>query len=378
MTATADAPTLTPFTVAVPEAELADLRRRLHATRWPDPQTVPDWSQGAPLPYVRDLAEYWAREYDWRATEARLAELPQYRVTLDGLGVHLVHLRSPHPGARPLLITHGWPGTFVEQLDVLADLVDPPDPADAFHVVCPSLPGFGFSERPAGPGWGVERIAAAWVELMGLLGYERFGLHGGDWGSYVSSTIALRYPDRVTGLHLTMPVAAKPETPVELDAADQAKLAAAYADWRSGSGYASIQSTRPQTLGYGLTDSPVGQLAWIAEKFWEWADHDDDLDAVVPRDRLLDTVSTHWFARTAASSARLYWESYQRVSTEPVAVPTGCSIFPGNAWMPRAWCERRFTDLRSWHELASGGHFPALEAPRVLAAELRAFFGGLR
>lgn len=367
-----------PFRLSVPEAELDDLRRRLAATRWPEPATADGWTQGVPLDYARQLCAHWATGYDWRATESRLDALPQFRTEIDGLGVHLLHLRSRHPGAVPLLITHGWPGSFVEQLDILEALTDPPDPADAFHVVCPSLPGFGFSDKPAATGWGVPRIADAWVTLMDRLGYPRFAVHGGDWGSYVGATLGLTAPERLIGIHLTMPVAARPDEPLELSERDQARTVSAYANWRVDSGYASISSTRPQTLGYGLTDSPAGQLAWVVEKFWNWADHDGDLERAIPRDRILDTVATHWFARTAASSARLYWESYQKVSTEPVHVPVGCSIFPGNSWMPRAWCERRFTDLRYWRDLDSGGHFPALEVPDVLVDELRTFFRGLR
>jgi epoxide hydrolase len=372
---------LVPFTVHVPDAELADLQERLRRTRWPEPETEEGWVQGAPLEAAKALAAHWADGYDWRATEARINAFPQYRVEIDGLGVHVLHVRSPHPDAVPLLVTHGWPGSFVEQLDILSALANPPDPADAFHVVCPSLPGFGFSDKPSGPGWGVPRVAAAWTELMDRLGYSRFAVHGGDWGSYVSATLGLPgvgAPERLVGIHLTMPVAAKPDEDVPLSERDKGRLGAAYAIWKDDSGYAAIQSTRPQTLGYGLTDSPAGQLAWVAEKFWKWADHDGDVEKAIPRDRILDTVSLHWFARTAASSARLYWESYQKVPTDQVHVPVGCSIFPGNSWMPQAWCERRFTDLRYWRDLDAGGHFPALEVPDVLVDELRTFFRGLR
>jgi len=369
---------LAPFRVSVPDSELDDLLRRLRDTRWPERETEPGWAQGVPLEEVRSLCEYWATSYDWRATESRLNGLPQFRTELDGLGIHLIHLRSPHPGALPLLITHGWPGSFVEQLDVLEALADPPDPADAFHVVCPSLPGFGFSDKPATPGWGVPRITEAWAQLMARLGYPRFAVHGGDWGSYVGATLGLTVPDQLVGLHLTMPVAARPDEQLELSERDRARLASAQATWRDDSGYAAIQSTRPQTLGYGLTDSPAGQLAWVVEKFWKWADHAGDLTQAISPDRMLDTVSVHWFARTAASSARIYRESYQKVSTEPVHVPVGCSIFPGNSWMPQAWCERRFTDLRYWRDLETGGHFPALEVPDVLVNELRTFFRPLR
>jgi pimeloyl-ACP methyl ester carboxylesterase len=367
-----------PFRVETPEEALQDLRDRLARTRWPEAETVGDWSQGVPLSYAKELCEYWLHKYDWRATEARLNSFPQYRTDFDGLGIHFIHVRSKHEHALPLLITHGWPGSVVEQLDVIDALADPDDPADAFHVVVPSLPGYGFSERPVTTGWDIPKIADTWAELMTRLGYDRFAAHGGDWGSYTTATLAIRHPERLTGIHLTMPVAPKPEEPVELDEADQARLGVAYSMWKNGSGYAAIQSTRPQTLGYGLADSPAAQAAWVAEKFWEWADHDGDLDQAIPRDRLLDSVTGHWLAGTGASSARLYWESYQKVPVDQVHVPTGCSIFPKNSWVPRAWCEKRFTDLRYWRDLAEGGHFPAVEQPGVLIDELREFFRGLR
>jgi epoxide hydrolase len=367
-----------PFRVETPEEALEDLRDRLARTRWPEAETVGDWSQGVPIAYAKELCEYWLHKYDWRATEARLNSFPQYRTDFDGLGIHFIHVRSKHENAMPLLITHGWPGSVVEQLDIIDALADPDDPADAFHVVVPSLPGYGFSERPVTTGWDIPRIADTWAELMTRLGYDRFAAHGGDWGSYTTATLAIRHPERLTGIHLTMPVAPKPEEPVELDEADQARLGVAYAMWKGGSGYAAIQSTRPQTLGYGLADSPAAQAAWVAEKFWEWADHDGDLDRAIPRDRLLDSITGHWLAGTGASSARLYWESYQKVPTDQVHVPTGCSIFPKNSWVPRAWCEKRFTDLRYWRDLDEGGHFPAIEQPGVLIDELREFFRGLR
>lgn len=371
-------PVITPFRIDVPESDLADLRQRLGNTRWPDAETVPDWSQGAPLSYVRELCSYWADRYDWRAAEARLNALPQFRTEIDGLGIHFLHVRSPHPGAMPLLLSHGWPGSVVEFLDIIGPLVDPPDPADAFHVVCPSLPGFGFSDRPAHSGWTAERVAAAWAELMDRLGYGRYGAHGVDWGSFVTAVMGEEDTGRLAGIHLTMPFARPPHEQVELSERDLAGLAAMKDFQQREGGYSVLQSTRPQTLGYGLTDSPAGQLAWMAEKYWAWSDHDGDLEKVITRDRLLDAVSVGWFAATAASSARIYWESQNKLALAPVHVPTAVSVFPEDGRMPRPWIERRFTDLRRWTEHDRGGHFPALEQPDALAGELRSFFRGLR
>lgn len=369
---------VTPFRIEIPEEALADLRRRLDATRWPDAEAVPDWSQGAPLSYVRELSEHWAHAHDWRATEKRLNVLPQYRTVIDGLGVHFLHVRSPHPDALPLLITHGWPGSVAEFTDLVKPLTEPDDPAHAFHLVIPSLPGYGFSDRPSGPGWGVERIADAWSVLMRRLGYERYAAHGGDWGAFVTAQLGHSDAGRLAGIHLTMAFAAPPEGPVELDARDYAGLAALKTFQAQESGYSAIQATRPQTLGYGLADSPVAQLAWIAEKFWSWTDHDGDLEQAVPRDRLLDTVALYWLTNTATSSARLYWESHHKVPMHQVGVPTGVTVFPKDVRMPRPWIEGRFTDLRHWRDAERGGHFPAIECPDVLVDELRSFFGPLR
>ncbi len=369
---------ITPFRVDVPQAALRDLHERIDRTRWPESETVDDWSQGVPLARAREWAAYWRGSYDWRATEARLAELPQFRTEIDGLGIHFAHARSPHPGAMPLLLSHGWPGSLVEFLDLVRPLTHPDDPADAFHVVCPSLPGFGFSDRPAGPGWGVERIARAWATLMARLGYERYAAHGVDWGSFVTAVMGENGGPELAGIHLTMPFAPPPREPVELSPADLAGLASLKEFQQNEGGYSVLQSTRPQTLGYGLTDSPVGQLAWMAEKYWAWSDHDGDLEKTIPLDRLLDAVTLNWFAATGASSARIYWESQNKLALAPVSVPTAVSVFPKDGRMPKPWIEGRFTDLRRWTEHERGGHFPALEQPETLVAELRAFFRTLR
>ncbi|MFI5807690.1 epoxide hydrolase family protein [Streptomyces sp. NPDC051561] len=370
-------PVVTPFRVAVPEADLVDLHERLGRTRWPEAETVDDWSQGIPLARVKELCAYWREGYDWRATEARLNALPQYRTEIDGLGVHFLHVRSPHPDATPLLLSHGWPGSVVEFLDLVGPLTDPADPADAFHVVCPSLPGFGFSDRPAGPGWTAERTAAAWRTLMSRLGYARYAAHGVDWGSFVTAVMGEQDRGELLGIHLTMPFARPPEEQPELSARDYAGLAAMKEFQQQEGGYSVLQTTRPQTLGYGLTDSPTGQLAWMAEKYRAWSDH-GEAGRGITDDQVLDAVSVGWFAATAASSARIYWESQNKLALGQVAVPTAVSVFPKDGRMPRPWIEGRFTDLRRWTEHEWGGHFPALEQPGVLVEELRTFFRELR
>ncbi|MGQ0467479.1 MAG: epoxide hydrolase family protein [Sporichthyaceae bacterium] len=366
----------TPFRIEIAEEDLADLRERLRRARWPEPASVPDWSQGVPLAYARELAAYWADGYDLRRLEHRINAYSQELVELDGLPIHVLHAPSRHPGALPLVLTHGWPGSIVEFLDVLPMLVDPPDPADAFHVVCPTLPGFGYSGKPSTNGWNVERIAAAWAELMARYGYGRYGAQGGDWGSFVTAAIGSQDPDHVAGVHMTLPrapeVAGAPVSPKE-----QAGLERT-AEFRArGAGYSAIQSTRPQTLGYGLVDSPAGQLAWIVDKFWAWTDHGGVLESVVSRDVLLDNVTMYWLTATGASSGRIYWESFPRhLGSDPVLVPAGVSLFPKEiAPLPRSWIEQRFRDLRYWNDdLDRGGHFASLEVPEVFVEELRTFF----
>jgi epoxide hydrolase len=374
------------FRIEIPESDLDDLRERLARTRWPDPATAPGWTQGVPLDYARELCDHWARRYDWRRCEAEINALPQFRTGLDGGGedtveVHLLHVRSRHRGALPLLLTHGWPGSIVEFLDIVSALTDPPEPADAFHLVMPSLPGYGFSGKPTVPGWGVERIATAWAQLMDRLGYDRYGAHGGDWGAMVTSALGTGAPENVVGIHLTFPFAAPPPDGESrpLTPAEQEGLAARKTFQNVGTGYSAEQSTRPQTLGYGLADSPSGQCMWIVEKFWDWTDCAGHPENVISRDRLLDNVMLYWLPDAGASSARLYWESYNRRRTDEVPVPTGVTLFPQELLrLPRHWIERRYTDLRHWNEPAVGGHFAALEQPDVLVEDLRAFFRKLR
>jgi pimeloyl-ACP methyl ester carboxylesterase len=370
---------VTPFRLAVPEADLAELRERLRRTRWPERETVDDWSQGVPLAYLQELCGYWADGYDWRATETRLNAMSQFRTVLDGLAVHFLHVRSPHSDALPLVLTHGWPGSVVEFLDAIALLTDPPDPRDAFHVVCPSLPGYGFSDKPAQRGWTVQRIAAAWAQLMARLGYDRYGAAGSDWGTSVSTWIGKQDPEHVVGIHLVPPLAAPdPATFDNLTRAERAALADLERGRADGDGYSTQQSTRPQTIGYGLVDSPALLAAWIVEKFRAWTDPASSLI----RDQLLDNLMLYWLPGTGASAARLYWESFREVQrtfageiTDVVRVPAGCSVFPYENPRPsRRWAARRFTDIRYWNEPDRGGHFAAFEQPDLFAAELRAFF----
>ena len=380
---------LVPFRLDVADAELDDLRARLSRTRWPERETVGDgdgldWSQGIPLSYVRDLCGYWERDYDWRRAEAQVNAWPQWRAGVDGLGIHVLHARSPEPDALPLVLTHGWPGSIVEFLKVIGPLSDPAahggDPADAFHVVCPTLPGYGWSDKPASTGWNVARIADAWDELMRGLGYERYAAQGGDWGSMVTMCLGMQHPDRLVGLHVNMPIV-RPDPATFDDLTDREKetLAAMEEHRRWGTGYSKQQSTRPQTVGYGLTDSPAGQCAWIVEKFWAWTDCDGHPENVLTRDELLDNVMFYWLPAAAASSARLYWESFRQVPSDRIGVPAGCSVFPGEVFRAsRRWMEQRFSDLRYWNELGRGGHFAAFEQPELFVTELRSCFRMMR
>ncbi len=342
---------------------------------------------------MQDLATYWRDEYDFAAAEERMNAWPQFTTQIDDLDIHFVHARSPEPDAVPLVITHGWPGTYVEFLDVIGPLTDPVahggDAADAFHVVCPSLPGYGFSDKPSTRGRGIPWIAQAWATLMSRLGYERFGAQGGDWGSAITTTVGEMHRDRVLGIHVNMPTV--PLGPLTDDSTDRERKNYEDFEWHTqwGTGYQRQQSTRPQTLGYGLVDSPVGQLAWIVEKFWAWTDCDGDPMTIFTRDQLLDNATVYWFTATGASSARLYWESAgpappldpaaMAALIGPVTVPTGCSIFPREIRRPsRRWAEQRFTNIHWWNEPAKGGHFAAFEQPELFVDEVRASFRPLR
>lgn len=371
---------ITPFRLHVPEIALVDLRRRLAATRWPEREPVDDASQGPQLQRVRRLARHWRTRYDWRRLEARLNDLGQYRTRLDGLGIHFLHVRSRHREALPLLMTHGWPGSVVEFLDAIEPLTDPTAhggrAADAFHVAVPSLPGFGLSDKPSSTGWNLARIARAWATLMTRLGYDRYIAQGGDWGSGVTGELARLHQPELAGIHVNFnatfepPVVGEP-TPEEKKALEQLERFV-----NDGSGYYLEQATRPQQVGYGLSDSPVGQAAWIYEKFVEWTDSDGDPESVLGYDKMLDDITLYWLRATAASSARIYWEN-ARVAPEPITyeVPVGYSDFPGEVvGMPRIWAERIFKErLVYYNKPPRGGHFAAFEQPALFAEEVRRF-----
>lgn len=381
------ASSIRPFTLKIDQQVLDDLSQRLTMTRWPDRETPKDWSQGLPLDYAQQLTTYWQHEYDWRKREDYFNQFPQFITELDGLDIHFIHLQSPEADARPLLMTHGWPGSVVEFHKVLAPLVDPVAHGgraeDAFHVVCPSLPGYGFSAKPDGTGWGVEKIAQAWDTLMQRLGYDRYFAQGGDWGSAVTTAIGLQNLGQCAGIHVNMPNArATKEALANPTERDKIALAGAkyYQQW--GAGYSSQQSTRPQTLGYGLVDSPMGQATWIIEKFYEWTDCSGHPENALSRQELLDNVMFYWLPGSGASSARLYWESFgtafSGVAEQQVKIPTGCSIFPKEiVATPRSWAEERYVNIVYWNELDKGGHFAAFEQPLLFINELRSCFAAM-
>ena len=375
-----------PYRISVGDDVLDDLKSRLRKTRWPEAELVDDWSQGAPLKWIKDICRYWAEDYDWREREARLNRFAQFTTEIDGLDIHFLHVRSPHPEAMPLIITHGWPGSMVEFHKVIEPLTDPTahggNAADAFHVVCPSLPGFGFSAKPTTTGWGVDRIASS--------------LGGADGSPWIFSATARR---AATGARRSRPRSARRMPSIAPAFTSRSRCRRGpmwkasrrrrrrgrckgikyYADWDSG--YSKQQSTRPQTLGYGLTDSPSGQAAWILEKFWAWTDCDGHPENILGRDELLDNVMLYWVTATAASSARLYWESFgpKRRTPHKVTVPTGVAVFPKEIVTPvRKWMEASYTNIRHWSEMPKGGHFAAFEQPELFVREVREFFRTLR
>jgi epoxide hydrolase len=374
-----------PFTVEFDEAAIADLRERLARARWPERETVDDWSQGVPLSYLQEVCEYWRDGYDFAAGQARLNAFPQFKSQVDGLGLHFLHVQSPHRDALPIVITHGWPGTFVEFLDVIEPLTNPDNPRDAFHVVVPSLPGFGFSDRPRATGWNLTRTASAWNSLMGSLGYQRYGAQGGDWGALLTTVIARDFAEHLLGVHVNMPVVPLGAIDMpDLTAEEQDGLARIDLHRKTGRGYSEEQSTRPQTIGAGLTDSPVLQCAWILEKCYFWTDCNGHPEQVFTKEQMLDNISVYWFTATAASSARYYWENFYDANddgptTEPVTVPSGVSVFPKEIMtISRRMAEARFADLRWFNRLDRGGHFAAWEQPELFVRELRSFFRTVR
>ncbi len=377
-----------PFTIAVPDEVIADLHRRLDHARWPDQAPGEPWSLGIPVSEVRAAVDHWRNRYDWRARETAMNTWPHFITQAAGEQVHFIHVRSPEPAATPLVLTHGWPGSFVEFLDVIGPLTDPVshggDAADAFHVVVPSMPGYGFSGPTVQPGFDVNRVADAIADVMAQLGYDQYIAQGGDWGAIVTRRLGEAYPDRLLGIHVNMlfafPGADDPDPMAGVTEADSARLGAAGARIADGTGYMAIQSTRPQTLAYGLTDSPAGLAAWILEKFQAWSDLDDDsATATFGLDRLLDNLMIYWVTNTVGSAARLYAESARAGSgaaqawNGTVTVPTGHTVYPYELLQtPRAWGEKRY-NLVYWAEQPRGGHFAAFERPTAFVDDVRAF-----
>ncbi|MGH3374011.1 MAG: epoxide hydrolase family protein [Actinoallomurus sp.] len=369
-----------PFHVDIPEAEIVELRDRLTRTRWPDELPGAGWSYGVPVSRVRSLAEYWRTGYDWRAHEARLNAFPQFTTAIDGQNIHFLHVRSPEPSALPLILSHGWPSTIADFLDILGPLSDPRahggDPADAVHVVVPSLPGYGFSGPTTSGGWDVARIARAWASLMDRLGYRAYGAQGGDWGGRIAPELG-RISSRVVGVHANAFVARPSGDPAELEgltAAEQGRLAGLTRWQDERSGYAQIQSTRPQTLAYALADSPAGQLGWYVEWFDDYGENVGSID----RDAILTNVTVYWLTGTAGSAARLYREAASSwgAPASRSTVPLGVAVFPGDSTV-RRFAERDH-EVVHWSEFDRGGHFASLQAPDLLVGDVRAFFHGLR
>jgi epoxide hydrolase len=362
-------------------ADLDDLRARLTAARLPEAETVyraaPDprrWEQGVPLADLVDVVHYWRTGYNWRSFEERLNRIGQFRTTIDDLGIHFLHRRSARADATPLIMTHGWPGSIAEFIDVVDELADPKDTeAPAFHVVVPSLPGFGYSDKPATTGWGTEKIAAAWVELMGRLGYSKFAAHGGDWGGVITTVLGGRFPAHVLGIHTTFAEEAPGLTTDGLTAVERKWTEETRDFRRHHTAYAKQQATRPQTIGYSLVDSPVGLLAWILDKFAEWSDTEDSPFETISRDRVLDDVTLYWLTRTGASSARIYYESHNSLDPElRVDVPSAITMYPRDIEKcPRAWAQERYRQIVRWRSPEIGGHFPSLEVPEYFVKDLQ-------
>jgi len=375
---------ITPFRVETPQALLDDLKLRLSMTRWPEQETGSGWSQGVPLKRMKEVAQYWQQRYDWRRAEARLNAFPQFRTEIDGVGIHFLHVRSKHANALPLILTHGWPGSVFEFLKVIGPLVDPTahggKAEDAFHVVVPSLPGFGFSDKPQEKGWNVVRIAKAWGTLMARLGYSKWVAQGGDWGAGVTTALGHIKPAGLAGIHLNWQFVFPEKMPATLSA-DEQRAVDGVGRFLSGEyGYFNEQSTRPQTVGEVLSSTPVGQAAWIYEKFQAWSDNGGDVENVLTRDEMLDDISLYWLTNTAASSARIYWEnSPSSFSGGRLDLPVAVSVFPKEIYRaPRSWAEATYPQMIYWNEVGRGGHFAAFEQPALFVAELRAGFAKLR
>ena len=385
----ADPTAIRPFEITVPDSVLDDLKLRLEQTRLPDQLDGVGWDYGTELDYLTDLITYWREEFDWRAQEQQLNQFDQFKTRIDDLDIHFIHQRSPEADAIPMIITHGWPGSIAEFTKIIGPLTDPVAHGgaaeDAFHVVAPSMPGYGFSDKPRSRGFGPEQIAEVNAALMGRLGYEKYGIQGGDWGSIVSSRHAFNHPEAAIGLHLNMLVGGPPPggDPTEGVPPEELERSQARRSFynTAESAYSQIQGTKPQTLGYALTDSPAGQAAWIVEKFRAWCDCNGDPESVFTRDEILTNITIYWVTQTATSSARLYYESSRAPTSRPMGridVPTGAAIFPYELFItPRRWAEASF-NITHWTEMPRGGHFAAMEQPELFVEDLRTFFRPLR
>ena len=376
-----------PYKIKISNEDLEDLKGRLSSTRWPEKETVEDWSQGVPLSYIKEIHDYWINEYNWRSREEYYNSLPQFITDIEGIDIHFIHIKSKHEEAQPLIMSHGWPGSIVEFHKVINSLVDPLSyggkAEDAFHLVCPTLPGYGFSGKPTQRGTGVERIAELWDLLMNKIGYSEYFAQGGDWGSAITISIGKQNRGSCKGLHVNMPFAPPTKEALE-NPSERDKMAFEglnyYQEW--GSGYSKQQSTRPQTLGYGLADSPIGQASWIIEKFYEWTDCDGHPENILNKEELLDNIMFYWLTKSASSSARLYWESFGSFGGNPeekLEIPIGCSIFPKEiSRTPRSWAEQVYSNIVYWNELEKGGHFAAFEQPELFINEIRSCFRIIR
>lgn len=387
-------PAIRPFRIDVAEEAIVDLRRRIAATRWPSRETVVDTSQGLQLAKLQELVRYWGTDYDWRKAEAKLNALPQFVTTIDGLDIQFAHIRSRHENAMPLIMTHGWPGSVMELLKVVGPLTDPTahggKAEDAFHLVLPSIPGFGFSGTPQGIGWGSDHIGRAWAELMGRLGYKRYVSQGGDCGSVISQRMAMQKVPGLIGIHINMPAVVPAEiaklltngepAPAGLSDKEKAAYASLDAFYKNNAGYSTMMVTRPQTVGYALADSPVGQAAWMYDKIAQWTYSDGEPERVLTRDEILDDISLYWLTNSATSAAQIYWEDHSNnFNAVDLSFPVAVTVFPGEIYRaPKTWIDRSYHNLIYWNEVDNGGHFAAWEQPELFSAEVRAAFRSLR
>lgn len=378
--ATASSENIVPFRIAVPQTVLDDLQRRLDATRFPERETVRDQSQGAKLDKVRALVEYWRTNYDWRRVEDRLNRYPQFKTHVDGLGIHFLHIKSKHADAMPLIMTHGWPGSIIEFLDVIEPLVDPTahggQATDAFHVVLPSIPGYGFSDKPTEKGWGRQRIAKAWGTLMHRLGYKRYLAQGGDWGSVITTEMARQKLPGLMAVHVNLPFVVPHTLPTHPTAEEKVAIDQVMRFATDGSYYHHLQVTRPQTIGYALADSPASQAAWIYEKLSAWSDSGENPESVLTYDQMLDNVMFYWVTNSGASSARMYAENADLTfGSVPLEIPVAVTVFPGEIYTPpKHWCEQTYSKMFYWNRAQHGGHFAAFEQPKIFVSEIRAAF----